>query len=87
MTATFFPCCELDGCQDELSATSHQNKKEQSGTCSPFSTCATCSGFVVIARGLELNKPLANKIQYQEINISSIFPSFAPSFWQPPRLS
>jgi hypothetical protein len=86
MAATFVPCCEFDGCQDEIT-TSHQEKKEQKGTCSPFSTCVTCAGAVVIAKTIQLNSPLVSKDQFAEISIPPVLSSYFSSFWQPPRLS
>jgi hypothetical protein len=86
MAATFVPCCEFDGCQDEVNSP-HQEKKEQKGTCSPFSTCTTCSGAVIIAKTLQINRLIPSKSQFIEINIPSVLPLYFSSFWQPPRLS
>jgi hypothetical protein len=86
IAATIVPCCEFDDCQDEVGA-SHPDKKEQKGTCSPFSTCAVCSGSIVITKTIQLVKPAISKDQFTEIAIPSFSPSYFPSFWQPPRLS
>jgi hypothetical protein len=86
MAATFVPCCEFDSCRDEVNST-HQEKKEQKGTCSPFSTCATCSGAVVITKTIQIHGPLLSKSRLVEKNIPSVLPAYFPSFWQPPRLS
>jgi hypothetical protein len=87
MAATFVPCCEFDGCQDEFNTSSRQNKKEQKGTCSPLSICSTCSGAVVVSRIVLLSEPLVVKNTFLEAKPFSILPDYFPSFWQPPRLS
>jgi hypothetical protein len=86
LAATVVPCCEFDGCQDELNNGSHHDKKEQKGTCSPFSTCATCSGAVVITKAVQMGRPLVYGIEFAEKYFPSLFHSYYPSFWQPPRL-
>ena len=50
---TFIPCCQTDDCSaDQISHSDDPPKPE--GSCSPFFSCATCTGFVEITNPVQL---------------------------------
>src|SRR3954447_24789143 len=83
---TFIPCCSIDNCSaDRPANTSNHQKHQNEGTCSPFFACATCPGFVELAKPIQLAKPLVEKIIYYQSILKFSLPTFSSSFWQPPR--
>jgi hypothetical protein len=87
MAATFIPCCQFDECLSETASASREEKKEQKGTCSPFSNCPTCSASIVITKTIQLCRLEVSNKQLFEIDPACILSSHSSSFWQPPRLS
>jgi hypothetical protein len=84
LAGSFTPCCPTDNCRDEVNASS-QNQDEEKGSCSPFSACASCCGFVQLAKQVSLPIPQPERpIHYQRL--ATFFAStYYFSFFQPPR--
>jgi hypothetical protein len=81
------PCCSFDNCPEENIPiqTEHEEQNKDCGSCSPFFTCTSCSGFTVSAL---INSELISFIshnQYPSFNVS-IVPDMNYDFWQPPKL-
>jgi len=82
------PCCSFDNCAEEKTAQQSEHKKDAGdcGSCSPFFTCAGCSGFTVSVS--EINSDLvsfASDSQYANYVVSSM-PEVDYDFWQPPKI-
>jgi hypothetical protein len=86
VAATFIPCCEFDECQEEeIENSSQQDKKEENASCSPFSTCPTCAGAIIITKTIQLDRSDISKNKLVGFERSPILSCHSPSFWQPPR--
>jgi hypothetical protein len=82
------PCCSFDNCPEEKTAQTadHENGDEGFGSCSPFFTCTSCSGFTVTASIINAGFiPFAPNNQYPAY-IVSLVPDISYDFWQPPKL-
>jgi hypothetical protein len=88
------PCCSFDNCSEEKTAQTQGHESgdgsapadRDCGSCSPFFTCTSCSGFTVATT--ELNSdliPLSSNNQYADY-IVSLMPDVDYDFWQPPKL-
>ena len=81
------PCCSFDNCPEELTMqqADHEENDEDCGTCSPFFTCTSCSGFTVsVTVHSEIISFISNN-QYPAYIVSSV-PDISYDFWQPPRI-
>ena len=82
------PCCSFDKCPDDKIAQeiNHEKGDGDCGSCSPFFTCTSCSGFTVSFEitNLEIAPAFAGQ-QYAGYILSSI-PDVHYDFWQPPKL-
>jgi len=81
------PCCSFDNCPEEIEMqqANHQNEDADCGSCSPFFTCTSCSGFTVSP---VLNPELIiffSNNQYSAYIVSSM-PDVDYDFWQPPKI-
>lgn len=82
------PCCSFDNCPEEKTVQSQEHEKgdEGCGSCSPFFTCTSCSGFTITAS--EINPGFiyfSSNNQYSDY-IVFIMPEADYDFWQPPKL-
>ena len=81
------PCCSFDNCPEEKTQQADHKKGDgDCGTCSPFFTCAGCSGFIVTVS--EINSDLITFFscnQYADYIVSSML-DVEYDFWQPPKL-
>jgi hypothetical protein len=87
VAATFIPCCEFDGCEEEIANSSNQSQKKQDASCSPLSVCPTCATAIVIAPTVELPGIIISKTEKPPIETPSRLPLYSSFFWQPPRVS
>lgn len=85
MAGSVFPCCEEATCQDEQTATSSQGETHEKGSCSPFFACATCAGFVQIAKQVSVPQPVLQRPAHPETFAVFFTSTYYPSFFQPPR--
>lgn len=85
MVAVFTPCCEIDGCGEDTTERTMDDRNGADGTCSPFSSCATCLAAVELNGIIQVEEsgPLVAVALSTEILIS--LPSYHSAFWQPPR--
>jgi hypothetical protein len=86
--AAFTPCCTDDDCQDELTATSHQdhrNADDDGGGCSPFFACTGCPGFTLMEKPITLPAPAEYHPQYFIADFDYISSTYTTTPWQPPR--
>jgi hypothetical protein len=85
--STFAPCCVDDNCEADLvSANTKKEQKQDKGSCSPFTNCRTCCGFVVTVRTFEVPQPLDVAPTFLQVELPLILSSYSSSFWQPPRV-
>jgi len=82
------PCCLFDNCPEEKTAQTQEHEKGDGdcGTCSPFFTCTSCSGFTIDIS--ELNSDLISfspNNPYADYIVSSM-PEIDYDFWQPPKI-
>lgn len=89
MAGSLIPCCPADNCQDESSYTTNCDPEEEqeSGTCSPFFTCGTCTGFDQQVRMVSVTAIINVPPIHQARPIHSISNTYFPSLFQPPRYS
>ena len=83
------PCCSFDNCPEEKVAQTEDHEKGDAncGNCSPFFTCAGCSGATITFTSTHIETiPLDRTHQYTGFILSSI-PDVHYDFWQPPKLS
>lgn len=88
MLATFFPCCTKDECCADdtgLQQPLGRNRKSE-GTCSPFLTCGTCTGFTQTAKKLEIPFFALQKPVHQAKVFLFSPSSYKVSPFQPPRM-
>ena len=86
LAGTFYPCCINDGCSsEEKSLTDHKTEKQPEGNCSPFFSCASCSGFTHAVKTISLKVPERHINIEHPITQEVIISSYISSFWQPPR--
>ena len=81
------PCCSFDNCPEEVAMqqTEHEDEGTDCGSCSPFFTCTSCSGFTVVALvNSEIISFVSNN-QYPAYIVSSV-PEVSYDFWQPPKI-
>ena len=81
-------CTDSDHCtQTAQTSNSHQHDNDCKGDCSPFFTCAACSGFNIPTVSFSLI-PLAF-ILTEKVSIynPSFISEFLQSIWQPPKIS
>src|SRR5688500_5285102 len=86
MAGSVFPCCMETSCEDDQTACSSQKENSHAkGTCSPFFACASCAGFVDVAKHPDLPQPIVQRAARFE-KPSILLPStYLSSFFQPPR--
>jgi hypothetical protein len=87
------PCCTDNGLQGEVTikkelAGKTSPKEKECQDCSPFSTCCTCTGFILtkpFAPNLKLvsETPVTRYVAYQQPFVHDV----ALAIWQPPKLS
>ena len=85
IAASSVPCCPADGCADEVAQTSSGQVPLEKGTCSPFFSCAGCSGFVNVAKPIQIAGPATERTVHYEKTIAFNISSYSSSFFQPPR--
>lgn len=89
MAGVFLPCCGIDDCCAVNSQTSSSSPfQKETGSCSPFFTCATCIAIVDLPATLQLQHvDVAQQVEHHSkiILFSSLL--FYGSCWQPPRNS
>lgn len=85
---SFFPCCQEDECiGDQLAQTSHQEKHEDKGNCSPFFACGTCAAALdVNLTNITIENPVPPTIHHTSLYLFQLG-NYSASFFQPPRLS
>ena len=82
------PCCSFDNCPEDKTVQTEEHEKGDGdcGTCSPFFTCTSCSGFTVTVSEIDHSLlSFSSNNQYSDYIISSI-PEVDYDFWQPPKL-
>ena len=90
--STIPSCCE-DACDDELATTqsdlnhSDHDYYSSKGSCSPFLTCGSCTGFVMLKSAFELKELTPIAVKTRVTYKPSYTDYFAASIWQPPKLS
>lgn len=83
---TVFPCCQVDDCAaDQLTSATNEENHVPEGTCSPFFACATCPGFVELAKPIQIQQPMAVKHVHHAKIVSLLLPTYSASLLQPPR--
>ena len=83
---TFIPCCGIDDCcADQPANTSNHDKHNDEGACSPFFSCATCPGSIVVTKTIHIEFALAEKTIHHQTIVKFNLPVYSSSFWQPPR--
>jgi hypothetical protein len=86
LAGTFFPCCLGDKCNDEEITTSQkQNNKQEEGNCSPFFACASCTGFTIMTKPVQIVQPVTEIQVHPETFVVFNLTTYSSSFWQPPR--
>ena len=87
--AVFVPCCTTDNCQadQEMTSKTQNHPLKSSGTCSPFTSCASCTGFVVINKIVQVAALPVALVEHHEHNNSFTPSSYTRSFLQPPKFS
>jgi hypothetical protein len=87
---TVAPCCPQDNCADEATpahAAEPESDTPETEPCSPFYSCAGCTGFVLFSFWLETRPAvLVPTPPYTDYQISSSVAPL-PTIWQPPKLS
>ena len=89
MSATLFPCCGKDDCCNDIlstKTTDNRNHKAE-GTCSPFITCVTCSGFTQMTNVINIPLMLHEKLVHHSKIISLKLSSYTASLLQPPQVA
>ncbi|AWH74785.1 hypothetical protein DCS32_11635 [Dokdonia sp. Dokd-P16] len=90
--STMPSCCE-DNCDDELLATHTDLDHTDYGdlntesTCSPFLTCGSCAGFVILKSTFELKQIASITTKTVVVYKPTFRDSFVASIWQPPKIS
>jgi hypothetical protein len=88
------PCCTEERCNDDIkteqTANNHprheSNDTCNSGACSPFLTCGSCTGFVSNALLICL-QPYMFFVKKQNINFKfGQINNYYTKYWQPPKL-
>lgn len=87
------PCCTDNDCtaktkeQKELSGNSPMKEKE-CNACSPFFTCGSCTGFIIVASGsVNLIAHAEAPAVYHDNYHQPLIEEVALAIWQPPKLS
>jgi len=87
LSGTFYPCCLTDNCnEDDLASSQKKNNKQDDGNCSPFFACASCTGFTITSKPVEIIQPVIEIQIPTESFIVFNLTSYTASFWQPPRV-
>lgn len=79
------PCCTEDDCQDEQPTSSSKGESHEEGNCSPFFACATCAGFVQVAKPVQVPQSITARPLHHEKIIVFVTSTYYSSFFQPPR--
>jgi hypothetical protein len=87
LSGTFYPCCLADNCSDDDIASSQKKNNEQAdGNCSPFFACASCTGFTIMSKPVEIIQPVIEiQVPTESFKVFNLT-SYEASFWQPPRV-
>jgi hypothetical protein len=83
------PCCATDNCNDKTEQSpSDKNHKHNDDckNCSPFALCGNCTGFTINAFPFVVDAPVWQIEKNFTGYITSYFPPYFSSFWQPPKL-
>jgi hypothetical protein len=82
------PCCSFDNCPEDKTEqmANHEAGDTDCGGCSPFFTCAGCSGATISFEKADIKfvPPLSDHPHTGYI--LSLIPDVPYDFWQPPRL-
>jgi hypothetical protein len=78
----------VDDCDDEhVESTSHSEKDDCSGGCSPFFTCGTCTGFTYETPVLTFDAVITHEDKsFLDLSIL-LYSEYTSSFFQPPKMS
>jgi hypothetical protein len=89
MTAAFYPCCSKDNCCGDAltSKATNQNSHKPEGTCSPFITCCTCTGFTQMTRPVVIPMFKESKPVHHSKGIFLTLTTYTASLLQPPRIA
>ena len=79
-------CCSTDDCNIDLTgSTSHTDEGKETGSCSPFLTCGSCSGFVQMAKIYTVIAPVPESQSHHEKISPFLYSTYFSSFFQPPK--
>jgi len=83
----FVPCCITDNCEanQDLTSKNQNHPLKSPSACSPFFSCASCSGFVASVKVAQLSFSQTVHLKHYERTNSFLLSSYAQSFWQPPQ--
>jgi hypothetical protein len=85
--AAVVPCCIYDDCSaDEMSANNSPGKNEKdSGMCSPFFNCGSCSHVSIDPVVIEQRETMPVAILFYDSWTGTLTSSPGFDIWQPPR--
>jgi hypothetical protein len=85
--AVFVPCCTTDNCDaDQTTSTDSQNHPiKQEGACSPFFSCSSCGGFVVMAKIAQVTAIPEAILEHHDRQCFFAPSSYTHSLLQPPK--
>ena len=89
MAGSLIPCCEVDNCDADQTFVQQNDPNPnggEGGSCSPFYSCQTCTGFTQLAKPVVVPEPIVEASIHHAETYTLRINSFAASFWQPPRL-
>ena len=89
MAGSLIPCCEVDDCAADQTITQQDTTipdNSEEGTCSPFYSCTSCTGFTQLAKPVVLPEAMDENSVHHAGRYNMRITSFAAAFWQPPRL-
>ncbi|HET9745024.1 MAG TPA: DUF6660 family protein [Chitinophagaceae bacterium] len=83
------PCCSFDNCPEEkiVQTENHEMEDDDCGNCSPFFSCAGCSGVTHSYSNTYFEMIPQDPINQYTGFILSSTPDVHYDFWQPPKLT
>jgi hypothetical protein len=89
ITLSAVPCCSFDNCSEDKTEqnSNHKQGDDDCGNCSPFFTCAGCTGFAFTIEPLLIQSSSSISSKIFTGYIESSTPDIYYDFWQPPKIA
>ena len=82
------PCCGFDNCSGDKTEQSNDHQpKNDCGNCSPFFSCAGCTGFTFTIDPISFQPNTSFNSKIFTGYIESEVPDIPYDFWRPPKIA